>query len=76
MKMQFSKCERHHINTYVPEGDAVTVRIPHNERLPSDVPRLLCLVIKVKGSHLYRLQYVFIIVNLQNFHKMVSFNNS
>ncbi len=58
MKLQYSKRRRHQIKIYEP-GDTVTVRIPRNERSSSDMPRLLCCVLKVNtsgGNHIYRLQ--------------------
>lgn len=55
MKLQYSKRKRHLIKTYVP-GDSVTVRIPRNERSSSDMPRLLCRVLKVEKKNMYRLQ--------------------
>lgn len=40
-------------------GETVSVRIPHIDRTSSDLPRLPCIVVQVKGEskHLYRLRY-------------------
>ena len=54
MKLQYSKLKGKKIRTYA-LGDKVSLRIPRNERSSSDIPRLLCEVIEVKGNHLYRL---------------------
>ena len=55
MKIQYSKRKRHCVKVYAP-GDSVTLRIPKNERSSSDMPRLLCRVIQVKGKYMYRLE--------------------
>ena len=56
---KYSKSKRAKLQPYA-VGDYVTVRIPQQDRMSTDLPRLLAVVVEIRGTKRisYRLRYM------------------